>query len=294
MKIARFIAAGTICAAFAAGGAAVQAETIFALNTANQLYSLDSATPGTSSLIGLISLSDGTISETPLGIDLRATDNTLYALGDQGGIFTINRTTGAATFLSRPYPAGTISTAAGTYDIDFNPAANALRIINSGGQNLRVGGGAALNTPNTDGAYPAGTVPVGTAYANNFAGATSTTQYVLDDTTDSLIQVTVPNTPATAGSLTNLGTFGFTLTGLTPFDISQTGLGYASVGTTLYSVNVATGSTINNRATALGSLGTGALKGLAVAAAVPEPGTFALALVGMMGLAGAGLRRRRK
>ncbi len=281
------MAAGAVCATLAAGTTAAQAETVFALNTSNQLYRLDSATPGAATLLGVVSLPGG---ETPLSIDLRASNNTLYALGSAGGIYTLNTATGAATLLSNPF-AGAISTT-GTYDIDFNPVPDALRVINSGGQNLRVTGGAALNTLNTDGAYPAGTVPVGTAYANNFPGATTTTQYILDDATDSLIQVTNPNTPATAGSLVNLGTLGFAITGQTPFDISQSGFGYISIGSTLYRVNVATGSTINNRATALGTLGTGALKGIAIS--VPEPGTLALALVGMVGFGGIAVRRRRK
>jgi hypothetical protein len=70
-----------------------------------------------------------------VGIDFRVQDGLLYGLGDAGGIYTIDRATAAAT----PVAGAALDIALdGTeFDIDFNPAANALRIVSDTGQNLR-------------------------------------------------------------------------------------------------------------------------------------------------------------
>src|SRR3954469_24758835 len=70
-----------------------------------------------------------------VGIDVRPTDGMLYALAADGGIYTVDAKTGAATMkskLSETLKAGV------TVTVDFNPAADRLRIITSDGVNLRV------------------------------------------------------------------------------------------------------------------------------------------------------------
>jgi hypothetical protein len=268
-----------------------RAEILYALNTNNQLFRVDSTAPGAASLIGTVTL-DGT--QTPLSMDFRATDSQLYVLGSGGTIFTINPNTGTLlTTVSTPTFPGT-SISGTNYEIDFNPVPNALRIIRSDGQNLRVGGGATLPTGFTDTTYPGTITPVGTAYSNNFAPAASTTLFLLDDQTDSLIEVTNPNNPP-AGSLTNRGTLGVALSSIAGFDISQSGIGYAAVGSTLYSVNVTSPGVVNNRATSLGTIGgIGTVKALSVSIAAPEPGSVALLGIGLLGLAGRIRRRTRR
>jgi hypothetical protein len=270
-----------------------RAELLYAINTNNQLFRFDHTAPAAAVNLGTVTL-DGT--QTPLSMDFRATDGNLYILGSGGTIFTINPNTAALiSTVSTPYPGGTI--VGENYEIDFNPVPNALRIVNSNGQNLRVAGGPALNVPNTDTPYPGTITPVGVAYNNNDINpGTGTTLFALDDQTDSLIEVGNPNNPP-AGALTNRGTLGAAISGLTPFDISQTNTGYMAVGSTLYSVDVTSPGLVDNRATSLGVIGAGAgvgtIKALSAAtAAAPEPGTLALLGVGLLGFAGRRLRRR--
>ena len=70
-----------------------------------------------------------------VGIDVRPADGMLYAVTADGGIYTVDAKTGAATMkskLSETLKAGI------TVTVDFNPAADRLRVITSDGTNLRI------------------------------------------------------------------------------------------------------------------------------------------------------------
>ena len=68
-----------------------------------------------------------------VGIDFRVQDGMLYGVGNGGGIYTIDTNTAMATLMSQL----TVGLAGDFFGVDFNPAANALRIISNTGQNLR-------------------------------------------------------------------------------------------------------------------------------------------------------------
>jgi hypothetical protein len=70
-----------------------------------------------------------------VAIDFRVQDGLLYGLGDGGGLYTIDPATAAAT----PVEAAALTEEldGDEFDIDFNPAADALRIVSDTGQNLR-------------------------------------------------------------------------------------------------------------------------------------------------------------
>ena len=70
-----------------------------------------------------------------VGIDFRVQDGLLYGLGDAGGIYTIDRATAVATPVANA--ALTEDLAGDEFGVDFNPAADALRIVSDSGQNLR-------------------------------------------------------------------------------------------------------------------------------------------------------------
>jgi Domain of unknown function (DUF4394) len=86
-----------------------------------------------------------------VGIDCRVADHTAYGVGDRGGIYRLRLRDATATKVSQL----TLPLAGRAFDIDFNPAANRLRVISDSGQNLR---------HNLD--DPTGTPPVGVTVAD--------------------------------------------------------------------------------------------------------------------------------
>ena len=180
-----------------------------------------------------------------LGIDLRPADGKLYGVFADGSIATIDARSGAASkvsTLSTQLPAGVVAT------VDFNPAADRLRVIGSDGTNLRVNvdDGKVV----TDGrlAYAAtdmhkGETPniVAGAYTNSVAGAKSTTLYDIDATIGGLIRQAPPND----GVLNAIGKLGLTLQ-VAGFDIVTDAQGgnaaWLMVGDTLYAVDLESGA----------------------------------------------------
>lgn len=175
--------------------------------------------------------------ETILGIDFRPANGQLYALGSSSTLYTINASSGAATSV------GMLSTPiSGThFGFDFNPTVDRIRIISNTGQNLRVNptDGVAI----VDGQLNPGTPAVtAAAYANNFAGATSTMLFGIDTQADKLFQLSPPND----GTLVEIGNLGINAEAANGFDISSTeGMAYALLtaggSTKLYTINTTTG-----------------------------------------------------
>ena len=73
-----------------------QAETLYGLTTDNRLITFDSAAPSQGAAVSLSGLS---ASEKLLGLDARPTNGLLYTLSNLGNVYTLNASTGAATFV---------------------------------------------------------------------------------------------------------------------------------------------------------------------------------------------------
>jgi hypothetical protein len=231
-----------------------KAVTLYGVTASNQLIRFDSATPNNVTVVGTITgLQSG---ENILGIDFRPATGQLYALGSTGRLYIINKTNASATLVA-PLSVALNGT---DFGFDFNPVPDRLRIVSNTGQNLRV-------NPNDGSTIVDGTLNPGTpsvtaaGYTNNFAGATSTTLYVIDTNTDQLLIQNPPNN----GTLNPVGSLGVDASSANGFDIfAGDGIAYAALtvsGTTsLYTINLMTGA-----ATLVGPIGSGStsLRGLA-------------------------------
>lgn len=217
---------------------AIPTEAVaYAIDNSNnlQIFNPNSPMPVSKTVAGLQT------GENILGIDFRPLNGQLYALGSSSRIYTINLGTGAATAVgSSPFA----TLLAGTdFGFDFNPMVDKIRVVSNTGQNLRLdpvtGGITAVDTTIS----PVTAMIGAAAYTNNFAGATSTTLFVIDHNTDKLYQQTPPNN----GTLVETGSLGINITNANGFDIgsaSQKAYLMATVGTStkLYTVNTTSGA----------------------------------------------------
>lgn len=287
------IAAAALGVLTVAGSA--QAELVYGLTTDNNIFTFDSANPAVIQSGKFITGLQA--NEIVVAMDLRPANGQIYAVGSSNTLYTLNPTTGAATSVAA------ISTSLNgtTFDIDFNPVADAIRLISNTGQNLSISPttGVATVQTNINASY-ANPVVAGAAYTNNFAGATSTSLYTLDSRIDFLNTQNPPanGTQVQVASIKDNTNAAFDATSLLGFDISgTTGLAYVVVqqGANGYSqfstLNLATGVlnniTASNNTTGL--IGGGSfVRDLTVA--IPEPASLGLVGAAFLGLAA---RRRR-
>jgi hypothetical protein len=198
-----------------------------------------------------------------IGLDFRVQDGLLYLVGNKGGIYTVRLPSPPAypdpviTKVSQL----TVSLHGTNFGVDFNPAADRLRIISDTGQNLRHDLNAhatttdtTLSTPPTSGATKGVTAA---AYTNNdLDPGTATTLFDIGTMTD---QVLIQS-PANNGTLAPTGNLTVDAGANAGFDIFSTlsgGKAVSSAGfatlvgpdgkSSLYSVNL-----LNGTATSLG------------------------------------------
>ena len=275
-----------------------QAELIWGLTTAQSLVSFDSAAPGTTSTpVSITGVSTGSI----VDIDFSPVNASLYGMASNGDLYKINTATGVATLVlgvGSQIPANTITSPT---DIDFNPAADRIRVFQSANDgNFRLTGdassfnnpGLTAGTATSDGtiAYTGGTPDpflVGMAYTNNFDGTGSTSLYSIDTNNDSLV---LHSGGPQFNTITVVGTgLGFAVGTLVGFDISAlqgSVAGYVSDSNSFYTVNLSTG-----QLTLVGTIGGAKMFQSIAAQTVPEPSTIALFTVGLIG---AGIWRLRR
>lgn len=194
-----------------------------------------------------------------IGIDFRPQDGLLYGVGNGGGLYRIDTSDAMLTIVGQL----TVAPSGTRFGVDFNPAANALRIVSDNGQNLRqpfanLGTADPLGMTANDTALsytvpPAAPVTamgvLAAAYTNNdLDAATATSLFVLDA---SLAQVALQS-PANVGLLVATGKLGITPTdgGIDIYSVlrnnvavDQRALAVLTVGgvSGLYDINLLTG-----------------------------------------------------
>ena len=188
-----------------------------------------------------------------VGIDHRVQNGKLYGVGNSGGLYVLSDKA-AATKVGQL----SIALSGAAFGVDFNPAANALRVVSDTGQNLRqpfgTGDGPTVatvaDTALTNAAAPAVGISAA-AYTNNDLSAdTATTLFDLDTAADQVVL----QSPANAGTLVATSKFGVAADLDAGFDIyskvrkdrTVEVTGYATLGVhgayALYEVDLLTGA----------------------------------------------------
>ena len=278
-----------------AAAAEDSATVILGVRNGTTMVTVDPANPGAATAAPITGLAPG---DRLIGIDLRPADQKVWGVGASGTLYTIAPGAGGTATVATAGPRLALNTdrsavvPVGTaFGVDFNPAADLLRVVSDTGQDLRI---AVADRPSTAAAAPgatagtafydgglkyalagdpadtkapptlvstpdvnAGKIPRATAaaYDNNVAGTTSTKLLVVDGNQSLLTLQNPPN----AGILNTVGPLGVAGEVPSAFDIDAAGTGYGSFGSTLYTINPGTGA-----ATVVGSIGGGGLDGLTV------------------------------
>ncbi|HYN18248.1 MAG TPA: DUF4394 domain-containing protein [Actinomycetes bacterium] len=236
---------------------------VVGLTTDGRLVRFDAASPGRTRAVGKVK---GLIGDHSLvGVDYRVQDAKLYGVGNVGGIYTLGDDAGATKVGQL-----TVALSGNSFGVDFNPAANRLRVVSDTGQNLRHNlDDATATAPPLAGmtaqdgtlTVPPATTPVlgvaGAAYTNNDLDPnTATTLFDLDTAADQL----VVQSPANGGALAPTGKLlvdagpvaGFDIYSRNAFGATQGNHGFASISVlgrySLYNVSLLTG-----RASRIGS-----------------------------------------
>ncbi|WP_344525588.1 DUF4394 domain-containing protein [Streptomyces albiaxialis] len=145
-----------------------------------------------------------------VGIDQRAQDGLMYGVGDQGGIYTIKTPPVTTDVVVTKVSQLQVALYGTNFGVDFNPAADRLRVISDNGQNLRHNLNDHSTVEDTVLTTPPATGPsrgvTAAAYTNNdLNGATATTLFDIDTKNDQA----VIQAPANNGTLSATGSLGF-------------------------------------------------------------------------------------
>ncbi len=253
-------------------GTAAQAATVFAVDENNNLVTFSSAAPGVQTSTRTI---NGTTA-TFLALDFRGSNGLLYGLADDLRLYTINTSTGLASAIGGP-----LAITGSNFGFDFNESVDMIRVVSNDDSNYVVNPNTGVATRFTDVFYGAGDPNAGvnpTISGNAYIRGTPN-QFAIDTTGDFLVRQA-----NNLGTLTTVGSLGVAVGPRTAFDIDTDGTAYLQDVNRFYTVDLQTG-----RATLVGTTSSG-LFGIAVQA-VPEPGTWAMMILGF-GAVGGAMRRR--
>ena len=152
-----------------------------------------------------------------IGLDFRPANGALVAVGNAGGIYTVDTDTALLTFVA----VMSVPPTGASFGVDFNPTVDRLRIVSNTGQNLRVNVDTGATLVDTALTYPGPPVVsalgvVASAYTNNDADPnTATTLFDIDLTLDQV----VVQSPANSGLLAATGKLGVDAGAAAGFDI---------------------------------------------------------------------------
>lgn len=230
---------GVSLLALATSAATAKAATLVGLTADNKLVKIDTATMAASAPMAISG------ADQVVGIDVRPADGKLYGLTAAGQLVVIDHVSGKAT------PGSTLSqkVALGPRPVvDFNPAADRLRVIGADGQSLRINvdDGATtvdkpLNYDAADSNAAKNPMVAAGAYTNSAKGAKSTELFHVDGGTGALVLQNPPND----GVLKTRGAVSVPNVNDAVMDIDNEAEGkntaYLIAGGTLYTIDLASG-----------------------------------------------------
>lgn len=227
---------------------------IYGLDARNNLVEFGTRSPDEVKRREIRGLQEG---EVLVGIDFRPSEgmnaDSVYGVGSTGRVYRVDTGSGQAT----PLGGGAVLQGE-AFGVDFNPAADRIRVHGSQGLNLRLdpntGGLAGIDAPlafvpGDPGAFSSPRV-VGTAYTNSTSGATGATPtalYGIDSNRDALVVLPSPNN----GQVVTVGPLGVNSSDEAGFDIATLSTGNEQVAfatlsegrvTRLYRIDLATGA----------------------------------------------------
>lgn len=238
---AAIIGAASAALAAGVGAPSSHAATLAALENGKSIVWIDTTSK---KVTGKVALDGGA---TLVGFDVRPADGLLYGVTPDGAIVTVDAKTGKWTKksqISDPLPKGA------EFSVDFNPAADRLRVISSTGMSYRINvedGKATVDgqlkyadTDRSKGRTPKVTAA---AYSNSFAGTKETALYDIDSSIASFLKQAPPND----GILSTIGVLKPKMKGPIAFDIWSDGkggnTGYLLANGSLFTLDIATGAT---------------------------------------------------
>lgn len=179
------------------------------------------------------------------GIDMRPADGMLYAVTADGSVYTVDAKSGQATMkvkLETFLPASAMAA------VDFNPAADRLRVIGSDGTSLRANVDDGKVTKDgslkyAEGDKAAGKTPTVTAaaYTNSVKGTKETTLYDIDTSMGTFLKQAPPND----GVLATMGSLGVKADAIAFDIVTDAGgqnTGFAVVGDGLHTIDMTSGA----------------------------------------------------
>jgi Domain of unknown function (DUF4394) len=217
----------------------------YALINSNTLAKYDASKPDKQ--ISSVSLSGMQSAETMLAIDFRPATGQLYGVGSSSRIYVINTTTGEARAIGAA--AFTPALAGDVAAFDFNPTVDRIRLISTGGQNLRLNPETGTVVFNDGILNIGGTVNANissAAYTENKAGSTTTVLFDIDVNNDILYKQDPPN----AGGLMAVGNLGIDLSGTGEFDIAASenialAVYNEAAAASVFTIDLTTGKAVN-------------------------------------------------
>ncbi|MFC4009918.1 DUF4394 domain-containing protein [Nonomuraea purpurea] len=209
LAAATAIAVGPAGTSLAAGSSSTTAAALRAFGITDDGKLMATFTTDKPEQLDWVRKFTGLVTDTfVIGIDFRVQDGKFYAVGNHGGIYTITLPTANQDVVVTKVSQLAVGLKGTAFGVDFNPAADRLRVISDNGQNLRHNlndGTTVADSQLSNGPGSPASGVTAAAYTNNDLNADTVT--TLFDINTSTAQIVIQS-PANNGLLAPTGALG--------------------------------------------------------------------------------------